>query len=312
MAEDLNVLLDRCLDRVQAGEEIESVLASYPNDVARLRPLLQAALQARASYAFAPSPEAKRAARQSFAAALTAARESRRQKQSWLSSAIARPATWAAVATVIVALIVVYVGVRPVLSPGAPVVLPISPVPTANGNFSFLVSDDVNAIADFTDVTVGIDKIGLQQTEGGKWVEITPEISSVDLTKVPGALTQQIWRGDVPAGEYQQVFIYVSNVTGTLRSSGERLEIKLPSQKLHLSVPFSVSDNSVTSFTYDLTVFRTGNQRNGKYILKPQVAESGATQAPGRSGNNGNPERPTVPEQRPTNLPTPGNKPSKK
>jgi len=215
-------------------------------------------------------------------------------------------------ATVVVALAVVYAGVRPVLSPGAPVVLPISPVPAVNGNFSFLVSDDVNAIADFTDVTVGIAKIGLQQAEGGKWVEITPEVQSVDLARLPGAATQEIWRGDIPAGNYQQVFVYAANVTGTLKSTGQRIDIKLPSQKLHMAIPFSVSDNTVTSFTYDMTVFRTGNGRNTKYILKPVVAESGATQVPRDAEGKGNPEKPAVPEQRPANLPTPGNKPPKK
>ncbi len=305
-------ILDACLDRVRDGEDIDSVLASYPADSARLRPLLQAALQASRSYDFTPSADAKRASKQRFDSALVQLRESRRQKRSWFSRVALRPATWAAAATVVVALIVVYLGVRPVLSPGAPVVLPITPVASPNGNFSFLISDDVNAISDFNDVTVNIDKIGLQQTDSGKWIEITPEVSSVDLTKVPGALTQQIWRGNVLSGNYQQVFVYVANVTGTLKSTGERIEIKLPSQRLHLAVPFAVSDNTVTSFTYDMTVIRTGNGRNTNYILKPQISDSGANQVSRDSGDTGNPQKPTVPEQRPTSLPTPTKKTPKK
>jgi len=35
----------------------------------------------------------------------------------------------------------------------------------------------------------------------------------------------------------------------------------------------------VTRFTYDLTVVNTGNAKEGgKYLLKPQINESGATQ----------------------------------
>ncbi len=175
---------------------------------------------------------------------------------------------------------VVYIGVRPVLSPGAPQILQIVPVASPNGNFAFLVSDDVNAIAEFRDVVVTIDRIGLQQSSDGKWIEFKPSVLSVDLTTVPGDLVQEMWRGDIPAGDYRQVFIYVDNVTGTLISSGEKVEIKLPSQKLHLNVPFTVAETTVTSFTYDLTVIRTGNAQNGRYLLKPQVSESGATQAP--------------------------------
>ncbi len=312
MDNSFDLILDACLDRIQAGENLESVLAAYPAQAKALRPLLQVAVQARESLFFDPSTEAKQASRRRFNSALTEAREGRRNRQSWFATLVRRPATWATVATVAVALVAVYIGVRPVLSPGAPVVLPVTPIPSATGNFAFLVSDDVNAIAEFNDVTVSIERFGLQRAEDDKWIEVTPEVMAVDLTKVPGALTQQIWRGDIPAGDYKQVFIYAGNVTGTLKSTGERTEIKLPSQRLHLAIPFSVSDSAVTSFTYDMTVFRTGNDRNAKYILKPQLSDSGATQAPDQSNNERN--RPTTPnpEQRPTSLPTPSGKPPKK
>ncbi len=308
----LDLILDSCLDRIQAGENLEAVLASYPMHAEKLRPLLQVAVQARESLFFDPSVEAKQASRKEFDSALVEIREGRRNRQSWFAALVRRPATWAAVATIAVALVAVYIGVRPVLSPGAPVVLPITPVPSANGNFAFLISDDVNAIADFSDVTVSIDKFGLQEAQSDKWIEVTPEIAAVDLTKVPGSLTQQIWRGDVPLGDYKQVFIYAGNVTGTLKSTGERTEIKLPSQRLHLAIPFTVSDNIVTSFTYDMTVFRTGNDRNTKYILKPQLSDSGATQVPGDSRDKRNEPKTPIPDQRPTNLPTPSGKPPKK
>ncbi len=75
--------------------------------------------------------------------------------------------------------------------------------------------------------------------------------------------------------------MYVSQVHGTLKATGQTIEIKLPSNKLQMSKPFQVSAGNVTSFTYDLTVVKTGNARNGgKYLLKPQVADSGATQKP--------------------------------
>jgi hypothetical protein len=70
-------------------------------------------------------------------------------------------------------------------------------------------------------------------------------------------------------------------VRGILKETGEEVEIKLPSQKLHISKQFQVANDTVTSFTYDLTVIAVGNSQSGiKYILKPQVEQSGADQKP--------------------------------
>ena len=59
---------------------------------------------------------------------------------------------------------------------------------------------------------------------------------------------------------------------------GEVITVKLPSNKLHLSVPFEVTESSVTNFVYDITVIAAGSAKGGrvKYILKPQISESGS------------------------------------
>jgi hypothetical protein len=55
--------------------------------------------------------------------------------------------------------------------------------------------------------------------------------------------------------------------------------VKLPSGKLQISKAFEVASDSVTSFVYDLTVVAAGSPQSGiKYILKPQVGQSGADQ----------------------------------
>ena len=51
--------------------------------------------------------------------------------------------------------------------------------------------------------------------------------------------------------------------------------VKLPSGKLQISKPFSLSD-SVVNFVYDITVHKAG--KSGKYILNPQIAQSGPDQ----------------------------------
>lgn len=331
MADNFDQILDRCIDRIQAGEGVDKVVADYPGESARLKPMLIASFQATRTYSYTPSIETKRAARQGFTAAMTEMREARRQRQPWLRRAFARRATWAAMATVAAAVVLALISVQPALSPfssSGSQVLPISPVTSATGNFAFLISDEVNAIADFDSVVVGIERIGLQRKEDAKWIEFQPQLHEVDLTHVPGDAVKEIWRGEIPTGEFSQVFVFVDNVTGILKATGATTEIKLPSSKLHLSIPFEVTEETVTSFTYDMTVFATGDGRNQRYLLKPQIGESGASQNPrqradggGAGGNNGNSGIPGNPSQgtddrdgpggRPTSLPTPTDKPRK-
>ena len=155
-------------------------------------------------------------------------------------------------------------------------------------NFRLLVSDDINAIGDFKSLNVVISKIGVQSGgESGRWTEITPQATygvtssgpvSLDLTKLQGDKAQEIWSGHIEPGSYSKMFIYVDEVTGELVDTGEVITVKLPSNKLHLSVPFEVTESSVTSFVYDITVIAAGNSKAGrvKYILKPQISESGS------------------------------------
>lgn len=144
-------------------------------------------------------------------------------------------------------------------------------------NFRLLISDDANAIDKFASVNVSISKIGVHSSNStDNWTEFVPDITEIDLKPLIGENALEIWSGNVTAGEYNKVFIYVDSVTGTLNEEfgGGQPEIKLPSNKLHISKPFTVTDNATTSFVFDITVIEAGN--SGKYILQPQIAESGA------------------------------------
>ena len=277
MANNFDKTLDECIDRINRGESLESCLADYPEYVGQLEPLLQTMLQTKETYSFAPSASAKRVARQRFSTALERLEQRRREKQPLFTRVFARPLVWTTAAVVLLILAAGFFGLRPLL-------YPVGPMPNPEGNFVFLISDDVNAIGDFESLNVSISKIGL--LPGGdseRWVEFEPEVKQVDLTLVPGDETQEIWRGNVPEGQYTKVFIYVSGVHGILKETGQTVDVKLPSQKLHISKPFQVTADTVTSFTYDLTVVATGSPQSGiKYILKPQIDQSGADHKPSK------------------------------
>ena len=266
MDEDFNRILDECIDRINRGDNLADCLSDYPAYSEKLKPLLQSVHDVQKTYTFTPSADTKRAARQKFHEALG----KQQQMKPGLSffKVIPRPVVWAAIAVLVLAIVSILV-IRPIFNPP---MLMSSP----DGNFAFLISDEPNDIGDFESLNITISTVRLQAAGLVKRLEFTPEIKTVDLTQLQGEQSQEIWRGNVPAGQYSHVYIYVSEIKGRLESTGQIIDVQLPSGKLHISMQFEITVDRVTSFTFDITVIATGN--NGKYILKPQIGESGARQ----------------------------------
>ncbi|UCD08619.1 MAG: DUF4382 domain-containing protein [Dehalococcoidales bacterium] len=169
-----------------------------------------------------------------------------------------------------------------------------------DGNFRFLISDEANAIEEFSSVNITISKIGLKKAgESGNWTEFVPDITEVDLKPLVGENATEIWNGNLTPGEYTKVFIYVTEVKGILSDNVTTANVTLPSSKLQISKPFMIAADNTTNFVYDITVVKAG--KSGKYILKPQIAESGADKKfkEIEQGNDkGNkPEKPGKPEK---------------
>jgi len=154
-----------------------------------------------------------------------------------------------------------------------------TPSPTPEANFRLLISDDVNAIGDFESLVVTISSVGVHKAgEVGAWLEFPPATEELDLVPLQEENAQEIWSGDLPDGEYTNVFVYVSAVSGTL-NNGDPTDVKLPGEKLHINTHFSIPEDSPVSFVFDLSVVAAGReQRDIKYILKPVVSESGPNQ----------------------------------
>jgi len=51
------------------------------------------------------------------------------------------------------------------------------------------------------------------------------------------------------------------------------VNVKLPSQKLHVNSEFTLNASGSAHFVYDINVVKAGN--SGKYIIKPVVSETG-------------------------------------
>lgn len=276
MTNDFDRILDECIDRINHGSSLDDCLSDYPEYAERLKPLLRSMVDIRKAGIFMPSVDAKRQSRTKFQAALD--KRYRTMPVPAFLKFISRPAVWTAVTVIVFIAAGIWV-VRPALSPPPPTGPENPPVLVSNpdGNFAFFISDEPNDIGGFENLNVTISRVSLQTAgNSGERVDFIPVIKTVDLTQLQGAQSQEIWRGNVPAGQYSQVFIDVSDVTGKLNATGQTILVKLPSSKLHISKTFEVVADKVTGFTFDITVVETGNK--GEYILKPQISESGAKQ----------------------------------
>jgi len=166
-----------------------------------------------------------------------------------------------------------------------------------SGTVTMYVSDEVNAIDEFEHLNVTITRVGFHQADagnetdggnetdagnetenetaadgGGEWVTHNVSNRTADLTQLQGANATRLADFDVPDGEYDAVFVYVSNVNGTLEN-GEQVRVKLPSEKLKLNEGFTMGANGSVDFVFDITVTKAG--QSGKYVLQPVVSESG-------------------------------------
>ena len=145
-----------------------------------------------------------------------------------------------------------------------------------SGNFVFLLSDAPNDIGDFSSLEVTIDSIDLKPLGNGRWVRITGINPAADLVQVQGDLAFELWRGEIPDGDYSAVFLNITHIEGTLVDSRGPVEVTLPSERLHVNTNFTVGGGTPTEFVFDITVHRAGWSGNiSRYVLSPQASESG-------------------------------------
>ena len=270
MSEDLEILLDTCIDRMNEGDSLEECLASYPEQAKELEPLLRAVWGVRDACSPMPRAIAKSVTRRRLDAALVDADRRLQERQRRTMPLFGWPRAWATVAIVLVLALIGF-GLHWMLTPQVPPVV-------AQANFRLLLSDEGNAISDFGRLEVTISSVGvLRGGESGGWevIELEPDVV-VDLTRLQGLNAQEIWSGILPEGQYRKAFIYIEDVSGTLKSGEMANNLVVPSGNLQISKPFAITgDGPVVNFVYDVTVVAAGND----YILLPQVTQSGANQS---------------------------------
>jgi len=144
----------------------------------------------------------------------------------------------------------------------------------ANGTVSFYVSDQQHAMDDFEHLNVTVTEVAYRPAGEDNSSLVTRDVDDVrvDLTQLKGENATLVGNTTVPAGNYTGVFVRVTNASGVLES-GDRVDVKVPSDKLHVNSQFEIGDGESVSFVYDITVVKAGG--SGKYVIQPVVGESG-------------------------------------
>ncbi len=145
---------------------------------------------------------------------------------------------------------------------------------TETGSFELLVSDQRAAIGDFDSLTVTFSEARVFQGENETVETFDISGQQADLTQLQGARASSLLNASLAAGNYSGIQLMASDVDGVV--NGTAVDVKLPSDRLHLTKPFTITPNSTTRFVFDIQVVLRGNQRqNQGYILKPVITESG-------------------------------------
>jgi len=144
------------------------------------------------------------------------------------------------------------------------------------------LSDQPGSIDDFSHLNVTVTSVGVHRTNAtgnrsndtGQW--ITRNLSGTfDLTQLRGENASMLTSLDLPNGTYNNVFVYVSAVNGTL-TDGSQASVELPSSKLHIATQFDVGAGEQSHFVFDVMVHSAGGSgKNAKYLIRPNVKGSG-------------------------------------
>ncbi len=177
----------------------------------------------------------------------------------------------------------------------------------SSGRFRLLVSDAPADIDDFEELVVTLDGARLfhadEETESNETTDEEIEANetddeemetnetdddaaadtqagftiveidgaTVDLTQVIGADAVSVFDGDLAEGRYAKLELNVAAAEGIV--DGESVAVKVPSERLQITKPFTVRPDETVDFVFDITVVKRG-QTNG-YVLQPVVSESG-------------------------------------
>ena len=99
-------------------------------------------------------------------------------------------------------------------------------------------------------------------------VAVVEEEQTFDLIELID-VTEFLGETELTSGKYTQIRLLVSSIN--LEVDGEPVTLKVPSNKIKLVKPFTISTNKTTTLTLDFDAEESVHQAGSKYILKPTI-----------------------------------------
>lgn len=137
----------------------------------------------------------------------------------------------------------------------------------ANGQLSISVKD---AAGDWKNVNATFSEVRVHRTSAGNdsgWVSLSIVNGQVDLASLTN-VSELLASSSIAAGNYTQIRIIVSSVTGTM-INGTTVNFTVPSGELIINHPFNVTSGAEQKLTIDIDLEHSIVQNGSKWTFKP-------------------------------------------
>jgi len=163
-----------------------------------------------------------------------------------------------------------------------------------DGRLVIKMTDDPFDISGIESATVTITKVEIKKvgdgiSDGSPWMILSEEIVTLDMIDLRNGVTETLLDLEIPAGEYDQVRLYVGEAGLKLKDNEDPYTVKVPSGsqtgiKIHISPFLEVSDGLTAELLLDMDLSRSfilrGNMRNNNgFIFKPVIRAANMTSA---------------------------------
>ncbi|ELZ03001.1 hypothetical protein C482_05071 [Natrialba chahannaoensis JCM 10990] len=115
----------------------------------------------------------------------------------------------------------------------------------------------------------GADTDGSERRKGFYILDL--DGATVDLTEVVGDKAIGVFDGELSAGSYEKIELFVEETDGIV--DGEEVDVTVPSGKLQITSSFEIRADEPVEFVFDINVVKRGP--NNGYNLTPVIAKSG-------------------------------------
>lgn len=146
----------------------------------------------------------------------------------------------------------------------------------SQGILEIRIKDHRDAIGDFAELNLVIDKISISRARGLRiwetgWKDFAPSLAIVDLTKFLDKKTARVFRGPVDAGNFGAFHVQLKSIEGRLKKTQKAVPVKNTVAAIELA--FEVPNQGETLIVLDLTVLDLSDHPPRGYELSVKGLE---------------------------------------